>query len=254
MKVIVTGSEGFIGKSLCQRLDRSGAEIVRVDRKLGLEASDIGLLMDGADCVFHLAAQTSVFNNDRIQIRMDNIDSFMAVADACAERGVKMVYASSSTANEKNMTSMYGVSKRFDELYASVCCPNATGCRFHNVYGDKPRQGTLLWHLMRDATVTLYNCGRNTRRFTYIDDIIDGMMYAMTCDRKLVNIANPTSSTTAEMANLVRRYRWFNLHLSSEVRELDKEAQEVDERIFSVPLRYKTIEEGIKMIFEHEKE
>ena len=64
----------------------------------------------------------------------------------------------------------------------------------------------------------------------------DGMMYAMTCDRKLVNIANPTSSTTAEMANLVRRYRWFNLHLSSEVRELDKEAQEVDERIFSVPL------------------
>lgn len=87
MKVIVTGSEGFIGKSLCQRLDRSGAEIVRVDRKLGLEASDIGLLMDGADCVFHLAAQTSVFNNDRIQIRMDNIDSFMAVADACAERG-----------------------------------------------------------------------------------------------------------------------------------------------------------------------
>lgn len=107
---------------------------------------------------------------------------------------------------------------------------------------------------MRDATVTLYNCGRNTRRFTYIDDIIDGMMYAMTCDRKLVNIANPTSSTTAEMANLVRRYRWFNLHLSSEVRDLNKEAQEVDERIFSVPLRYKTIEEGIKMIFEHEKE
>ena len=133
MKVIVTGSEGFIGKSLCHRLDRSGAEIVRVDRKLGLEASDIGLLMDGADCVFHLAAQTSVFNNDRIQIRMDNIDSFMAVADACAERGVKLVYASSSTANEKNMTSMYGVSKRFDELYASVYCPNATGCRFHNV-------------------------------------------------------------------------------------------------------------------------
>src|SRR5699024_4152418 len=148
--VIVTGSEGFIGKVLCLELLKRGVEVIRVDRKNGYEASDIGELLKngGIDCVFHLAAQTSVFNENLEQIRKDNIDTFMRVANACNQYHVKLVYASSSTANPENTTSMYGISKYFDEQYASIYCKAATGCRLYNVYSPTPRERTLLWFLL----------------------------------------------------------------------------------------------------------
>ena len=50
MKVIVTGSEGFIGRALCESLNRSGVEIVRIDKVLGSDAADMervaGLKLD----------------------------------------------------------------------------------------------------------------------------------------------------------------------------------------------------------------
>lgn len=251
MKFIVTGSEGFIGKALCRRLEDGGADVVRVDRVLGTEAESVGLLLDGGDvdCVYHLAAQTSVFNDDIEQIRKDNIDAFIRVADACARHKVKLVYASSSTAYAPNTTSMYGMSKRFDEQYASVYCPSATGCRLHNVYGPDPRQGTLLWHLLNDAAVTLYNGGETVRCFTYIDDVIEGLLYARGCSRKLVNIVCQHSITTFCMAGLVLSRRAFDVRLVPFVRERDRAAQVVDESVFVVPLQYKTPEDGIRLIF-----
>lgn len=168
MKVIVTGSEGFIGKALCQELVKRRVEVINVDRKNGIEASKVcELLKNGdIDCVFHLAAQTSVFNVNLEQIRKDNIDTFMRVADACNQYHVKLVYASSSTANPVNTTSMYGISKYFDEQYASIYCKTATGCRLHNVYGPTPRERTLLCFLLNEEKVSLYNSGQNIRCFT----------------------------------------------------------------------------------------
>ena len=66
MKVIVTGSEGFIGKALCRTLEARGVEVIGIDRKNGIEAEDIDkvLMLGGISCVYHLAAQTSVFNLD----------------------------------------------------------------------------------------------------------------------------------------------------------------------------------------------
>ena len=125
--MIVTGSEGFIGKALCRELTKRGVEVIGLDRKSGTEATKVCELLKngGIDCVFHLAAQTSVFNGNLEQIRKDNIDTFMRVADACNQYHVKLVYASSSTANPENTTSMYGISKYFDEQYASIYCKAA---------------------------------------------------------------------------------------------------------------------------------
>lgn len=153
MRVIITGGEGFIGKALAETLRKSGVDVVSVDRKIGIEAAEYFAKADnlaGVDCVYHLAAQTSVFNTDKPQIIHDNIETFIAVCDACARAGVKLVYASSSTANAPNTTSLYGISKRLNEEYARCYIPQATGVRLHNVYGPNPRQGTLLWHLIHD--------------------------------------------------------------------------------------------------------
>ena len=74
-RMIVTGSEGFIGKALCRELTKRGVEVIGLDRKSGTEATKVCELLKngGIDCVFHLAAQTSVFNGNLEQIRKDNI-------------------------------------------------------------------------------------------------------------------------------------------------------------------------------------
>ena len=249
MKSIVTGSMGFIGKALCRKLEESGVEVVGIDRKCGIEASDIGSYMEGADVVYHLAAQTSVFNNDLVQIRKDNIDTFMEVAKACRESGVKLVYASSSTARGVNTTSMYGMSKAFNEQFASVYCPYSTGVRLHNVYGPDPREGTLLWNLMNLEHVTIYNNGMNIRSFTWIDDILDCLMYAAFCNMKLINAVNPTPCTVRSFTETVRKYKDVDVQYVPNRRCLDNPAQTVDAEVFSVPLSYTPVETGIRKVF-----
>lgn len=252
MKVVITGGEGFIGKALAAALSRRGVEVIIIDRTKGIEAKDffdtVPNLHD-ADCVYHLAAQTSVFNTNHAQILHDNIETFMAVCDACKRAGVKMVYASSSTANSPNTTSLYGISKRFDEEYARCYNPQATGVRLHNVYGPNPRQGTLLWHLMTQKRVELVSNGRHIRHFTYIDDIIEGLIYAYGCKYQLINIANPESMSVYKFASIVRSYNGVDLSLLTEKRDFDIFTQSVDDTLFNVPLHYTSVAEGIRRVF-----
>ena len=65
--IIVTGSEGFIGKELVKALKSDVNNVVyEVDRKIGIEADNIESIINNhhIDVVYHLAAQTSVFNKD----------------------------------------------------------------------------------------------------------------------------------------------------------------------------------------------
>jgi len=246
-KVIVTGSEGFIGKFLCRRLEGL-FDVIRIDTKTGGDAVRIEPLLaqGGIDAVFHLAAETSVFNDRFDDIERENVHAFIAVARACHRHKVKLVYASSSTANACNTTSMYGMSKRFDEQFAMAYCPKATGVRLHNVYGPGQRQGTLLYNLLH-GPCTIYNGGRNVRHFTYIGDVAEGLLYAYSCDKQLLNVRNPESNTVREFCDEVARHRPLELTYTDEVRPLDNFAQSVDEGIYSVPLHYRDIAHGIAL-------
>lgn len=252
--VLITGGEGFIGKALAAALSkREGVKVITIDRKSGQEVADYFSSPDfdsiAPDVVYHLAAQTSVFNDNLEQIKRDNIDSFMIVCDACKRIGAKLVYASSSTANPCNTTSLYGISKHFNEDYARCYYPSATGVRLHNVYGPSPRQGTLLWHLLHDDPVRLVNNGRNIRHFTYIDDVVEGLIYANGCNKPLVNIANPEETTVYDFTCEVQAHNNIEITLLTEKRNFDRKAQEVDESVFTVPLQYTSVRDGINEVF-----
>lgn len=251
MKVIITGGEGFIGKALTVALIKRGIQVLSIDRKNGIEAGEYFANSDlhGFDYVFHLAAQTSVFNQNKTDIIRDNVEVFKTVCDACKRAGVKLVYASSSTAAQGNTTSLYGISKRFNEEYASCYNPNATGIRFHNVYGPHPRQGTLLWYLLNNERVRLYNEGRNMRHFTYISDIVESLIFAMGTHRQLINAANPEEVSTLHLAQIVQQYKPLEIELIAQEREFDRKEQSVNEAIYTVPLQYISVSEGIREIF-----
>lgn len=250
MNFVVTGSEGFIGKELVNALESNGHNVTKVDVKLGTDASYIDSVVDWSkhvDCVFHLAAQTSVFNKNVFGIERDNIYAFMKVVQCCNDNNTKLVYASSSTANIKNITSMYGMTKMFNEMYANVYAKNATGVRFHNVYGKNPREGTLLYVLKNNEHVKLWNNGENYRHFTYVDDIVDGLVYAYNSDEKVLNCCNGQRSSVLEFCDIAKKYLHFEYEKSEEIRELDKVEQSVDFAIPTIMLKYKSIEDGLKM-------
>lgn len=87
------------------------------------------------------------------------------------------------------------------------------------------------------------------RHFTYLDDVVEGLIYAYGCYKPLINVANPEKTTIYDFAVAVQSYKPFDIVLVNEKREYDRIAQEVDESIFTVPLPYTSVENGLKAIF-----
>lgn len=246
---VVTGSDGFIGKNLVRELEKQeNVRVFKIDRKSGSEIDTLNWIMANydIDCVFHLAAQTSVFNDNREQIVKDNILSFMTVCDLCNKYGVKLVYASSSTANNVNTTSLYGISKNFNEQYAKIYCPDAIGIRLHNVYSETdPREGTLMWQLLNDEETELYNNGKNIRCFTHINDAVRGLILCEHIDDiKLINCVNYEPITTEEFAKLASNFNnKIKYKLIDKIRDKDNNEQAVDTTIPLLKLEYKKVKE-----------
>jgi len=152
------------------------------------------------DRVVNLAAQAGVghsITHPRSYVS-SNIAGFMNVLECCREAGTAhLVYASSSSvygANTKlpfsvndsvdHPLSMYAASKKCNELmahtYSHLFGLPTTGLRFFTVYGPWGRPDMALFKFTRSILagepIDIYNFGRHTRDFTYIDDIIEGVV------------------------------------------------------------------------------
>ena len=102
---------------------------------------------------------------------------------------------------------------------------------------------------MEKENVSLYNCGQNIRCFTYIDDVIEGFIYSVGCNRQLINICNVQPVTTMYFASLVKYYKPLETELINEKREFDNFEQSVNRDIYLVPLSYTSVEDGVRKIF-----
>lgn len=243
MRILVTGSEGFIGKHLVHYLEQCGHKVEKVDRKIGVELHHVQ--WEGLDAIVHLAAQTSVWNDDRYQIEKDNIGYFMQVVDMSNATGAKLVYASSSCANPENITSLYGLTKMFDEMYAKMYARNAIGLRLHNVYGDNPRKDTLLGRLefsdRHGQPIVLFNNGINVRHFTFIDNVVSVIARVLDdfdnlkCDA-VYNVCHPISVSTSAFADAFRsHHELLEIIRKPDVRIMDKIIQSID---LNLPIIY----------------
>lgn len=155
------------------------------------------------DIVVNLAAQPGVRSsiiNPTAHIE-NNIVGFYNILEACRHQPVQhLVYASSSSVygdNEKvpfseddnvdNPASLYAVTKRSNELmaqcYSKLYNIPCTGLRFFTVYGPAGRPDMAYYDftnkLRRNETIDIYNYGNCTRDFTYIDDVVEGIVRVM---------------------------------------------------------------------------
>ncbi|WP_084517457.1 NAD-dependent epimerase [Desulfatiglans anilini] len=155
------------------------------------------------DVVVHLAAQAGVrysLSNPGAYIE-SNIAGFLNILEACRHQGVPhLVFASSSSVygantgmpfsvhqNVDHPVSLYAASKKSNELmahsYAHLFGLPCTGLRFFTVYGPWGRPDMALFlftkAILAGEPIRVYNYGRMQRDFTYIDDIIEGVVRVM---------------------------------------------------------------------------
>jgi UDP-glucuronate 4-epimerase len=186
-------------RARADRLARAGVRCVELD--LADHAATAALFRDGRYAhVAHLAAQPGVrysLQNPAAYIR-NNIDAFAAVIEACRHTGVEhLVYASSSSVYGANHTlpysedqnvdhpmSLYAATKKADELiahsYSHLYRLPTTGLRFFTVYGPwgRPDMAAALFTraIVDGAPIKVFNFGRMRRDFTYIDDVVEGVV------------------------------------------------------------------------------
>ena len=150
--------------------------------------------------VAHMAAQPGVrysLINPAAYLR-NNIDAFGAVLEGCRHGGAEhLVYASSSSVYGANHTlpfsedqnvdhpvSLYAATKKANELmahsYSHLYGMPATGLRFFTVYGPwgRPDMSPMLFTraMLEGRPIKVFNYGKMRRDFTYIDDIVEGVV------------------------------------------------------------------------------
>jgi UDP-glucuronate 4-epimerase len=248
MKVLVTGSAGFIGFHLTKRLLEDGYEVLGLDNintyysqqlkfkrlsETGIHQTDIeyGRLIQSSkykkyhfiksnledkevlislfrtediDIICNLAAQAGVrysLENPDAYIQ-SNIVGFLNLLECCRYFPVKhLVYASSSSVygnkeevpyseNDKtdSPVSLYAATKKSNELmaytYSHLYNIPVTGLRFFTVYGPygRPDMAPMIFAnaIIRGESIRVFNNGNLSRDFTYIDDIIEGVLRVMT--------------------------------------------------------------------------
>ncbi|MCG8327010.1 MAG: NAD-dependent epimerase [Chitinophagales bacterium] len=246
-KILITGTAGFIGFHLANRLAKEGFEVIGLDsinnyydvtlkiarleaagfhkRQIAykeritsqtlpnlhfiqLKLEDMSALNklfldEQFDVVINLAAQAGVrysLKNPSAYIQ-SNIVGFTNLLECCRHYNIQhLVYASSSSVyglNKKipfstkdavnHPVSLYAASKKSNELlahtYSHLFGIPTTGLRFFTVYGPwgRPDMAYFLFTeaILKNDPIKVFNHGRMSRDFTYIDDIVEGIFRVM---------------------------------------------------------------------------
>ncbi|MFC1677240.1 NAD-dependent epimerase [Planctomycetota bacterium] len=286
MKILVTGTAGFIGFHLAKRLIERGDEVVGLDSvndyydinikyarlgdtgissedieynkliksskhanyrfiKLNLEDKanvDALFVSEGFDRVCNLAAQAGVrYSLINPQAYIDaNIVGFLNILEACRHNEIEhLAYASSSSVYGLNETmpfstsdnvdhpvSLYAASKKSNELmahtYSHLFGLPTTGLRFFTVYGPFGRPDMALFlfvkAMLEDKPIDVFNHGKMKRDFTYVDDIVEGVV------RVIDNAAKPNekfAGASPDPSISSAPYKVYNIGNSSPVELMD---------------------------------
>jgi UDP-glucuronate 4-epimerase len=252
----VTGAAGFIGSHLAEALAAAGHDVVGIDsftdyydpaqkeenaraldvQRLDLAADDLDF--SGLDGVFHLAGQPGVRSfGDVLDLYLQrNVLASQRVFEAAAAAGVRVVFASSSSiygeaesyptpeTTVPRPLSPYGITKLACEhlarAYERSFGLDAVVLRYFNAFGPRQRPDMAFPRIV-DALVTgtafeLYGDGRQSRGFTYVDDVVEATVLTMerAAGGKTYNVGGGAEVTMLEAIGLLERFSGRSLELT----------------------------------------
>ena len=232
MKVLLTGTAGFIGSHVALKLLERGDEVIGLDNLndyydvtlkearlarfsghprythvhadlADRDAVDAAFATHKPQRVINLAAQAGVryaAQNPHVYVS-SNVTGFLHVLEGCRHHGVEhLVFASTSSVYGANTTmpfsehqstehplTLYAATKKANEMmahsYAHLYGIPSTGLRFFTVYGPWGRPDMALFLFTRailaGEPIKVFNHGHHSRSFTYVDDIVEGVVRAL---------------------------------------------------------------------------
>ena len=233
-KVLVTGGAGFIGSHLCNQLVEIGHSVRTLDvglpdpslfpekqvefcRGSALDINEVIRATQDCERVVHLAAMLGVARTEqqRLGCLNANILGTVNILEACVRDGVKkVVFASSSEvygdqagdsfaeANPVNPRTVYAVSKlageEFLRAYKERYGLEYSVVRLFNVYGPGQREDFVIprfvSNVLSHIPPKVYGEGNQVRTFSYVADIVDGIIAALDspmANGQVLNLGNP---------------------------------------------------------------
>ena len=261
MRVLVTGTAGFIGSHVAIRLLERGDKVIGFDNlsdyyDVGIKKARLARFADhpnythiqadladraSVEAVFathqpqrvvHLAAQAGVryaAQNPHVYVS-SNVTGFLHVLEGCRHHAVEhLVFASTSSVYGANTRmpfsehqstehplTLYAATKKANEMmahsYAHLYGIPSSGLRFFTVYGPWGRPDMALFlftkAILAGEPIKVFNHGRHKRSFTYIDDIVEGVIRTL----DVVPTANPDWQGAApDPASSNVPYRIYNI-------------------------------------------
>lgn len=252
MRVLITGGAGFIGANLANQLvadghhvrvldDLSAGESERLDPRVLFTRGDVKdrpklwTLLQGVECVFHLAARVSVSESVLYPREYNdvNVGGTVGVMEAMRDVGVKRVVLASSATVYGEQTEQplheemrphppvpYAVSKIAAEYYlftlGALYGIETVALRIFNAYGRwqalPPSYPPVIPQFMRQAlsggSLVILGDGEQRRDFVYIDDVVSALIAAATAsgvDRQIINVGSGEEVSIKDLARLVLR-------------------------------------------------
>ncbi len=247
MIFLITGAAGFLGSALANTLAREGHEVRGVDdlstgdpsalyEDVLFTRGDVNdrpklwTLLQGVDCVYHLAARVSVPESVLYprEYNAVNVGGTVSLMEAMRDVGVKrVVYVSSGAVYgdqpeqplredmRPKPRSPYAVSKLAGEYYVRTIGAlwgiETVVLRVFNAYGPgqhlpashPPVIPNFLRQALRGGTLVVHGDGAQTRDYVFVDDVVRAMVAAATAPRAVNEIINVGSGTETSVRSLV---------------------------------------------------
>lgn len=187
--ILITGSEGFIGKKLHQKLPKA----IGLDKKNGMDLMVCPLIED-VDVIYHLAADAfvepswehPVFTLLNLQLTARLVHEYP---------NAKIIFANTSASKE---SSPYGFSKAVSGEYLKAFHKNYVNITLPNVYGEG--SGRVVDIFNGKKTVTIYGDGKQVRDYVHVDDIVDGLLKAQNWPVGDYSMGSGIGTTLLELA------------------------------------------------------
>jgi UDP-glucose 4-epimerase len=301
--MLITGGAGFLGASLANRLVEQGHTVLALDdltagdpRRLSrlvlLTRGDVRdvpklwTLLQGVDCVYHLAARVRVPESVHYPAEYNevNVGGTVALMQAMRDTGVRRVVLASSgaiygeqeqqpvdEAQTPRPNSPYGVSKIAAEYYTSTLGTlydiETVSLRIFNAYGPgqdlPPSYPPVIPQALRQAqtggSIVIFGDGSQTRDFVFVDDVVRALVAAATAssaNRAVINIGSGQEVSIRELAAHVVRVTdkqasiLYNPSVSGGVSRLVADVRLARELLGWAP--HTSLEDGLRLTLEHD--